>query len=229
MLQLQKNIFQGPIGQSIAPEIPSDQKNTYAISSDMSSHVIKRYFTLRENSYKKEGANKLRGLLGQGKIDHHDLVSSFVIAQNENDIIGGARLTIHEKGSEMRLPLEGSDFSLVDAFPELNLKEKSYAEPGRFIIKKEFRSGENYSLHHTSISKLCILHTIESGCDYLFAVAPATQARLYQLTYRRYGIDTTVCDHIQLPEKPTDEGRKMILLMIDLKNVKKENIFLKNS
>lgn len=146
-----------------------------------------------------------------GAPDAFDRQASFVLALHGGEVVGGARLIVHESGADSGVSLESDGFSLWETFPDLPLSSANYYEVGRLVLAQPYRN--------PSIVTELVRHIIGMGqilgCRYLFAAAPAPQARYYRKILQGLGIPFII-RATPLPDKPLYEGTAHYLGHSDL-------------
>lgn len=146
-----------------------------------------------------------------GAPDAYDQQARFVIALHGDKVIGGARLILHETGSDTRMYFESNGFSLERTFPELHLHDETYYEVGRLVLTQPYRS-------HSIFTEL-VRHIIGMGqtlgCRYLFAASAGLQSRYYRRTLHSLGI-RFIIHAPPLPDNPLYEGIQVYLGHADL-------------
>ncbi len=166
---------------------------------------LHQYYSIRERMYAQ-----VLGLKNfSGEEDDLDRRSHILILRRGNMCIGGARLTVKGPRQPDFLPMEEKGFVLSDIMPEIAQKELKYAEVSRLAVLSEF-SGNDVTKHmfwHLNRKRIAL------GVPYVFCIASSLQVRLYRRQAVSVGIDFSVLDHIQVPDKPIYEGIKMCLHM----------------
>lgn len=178
-------------------------------------NMVKQYFKLRTDTYLENSETKLKGLLNQGAVDYDDYDADFFVLRKGEQCLGGSRLAICQANSNKKLPLEGNIFSLKELLPELKLEYENYGESGRTVVDQKFRDRKNTQKLFDLTVESAIFH---HKCRYLFGVAPLSQAKLYKILYKKVGINAIIREDINLPQKKSDEGKRMYLMYADLLN-----------
>lgn len=119
--------------------------------------------------------------------DKFDPVSEHLIVFSNNEIVGGARLTISTK---IGIPLESETCLLSGVFSKKHLLEFGYGEVTRLFLKKEFRNIKTV----TSIYSLMNAKRTEYGTHYLFSFQPKSQARLTAIVCKKLGYCTRIIE-----------------------------------
>lgn len=188
----------------------------YKISAEFTQEeaLLQQYFAIREKVY-VEAFNLTDFSTHYDDYDYQDYTHILVI-RNGGRVIGGARLTIHHKGTSVKLPMEGEGFLLSDIFPQLMLEDKTYAEVTRLAIMPEFRG---YRTIATNVLGLLFTKAVSRNADYMLSVAPAVQSRNNRRHFTQLGYKTETCHDIQIPNKEAYEGKKMYLSINNIKNI----------
>lgn len=179
------------------------------------------FVSLRRDSYKNMTIQERKGLLGKGKTDYLDHISPTLIVQEDDKCIGGIRVVFG--GEDIKLPLEYGNFSLRDVLPSYKL-HNNYIEAGRLVFAEGYRNSKYIRI----LFRELVMYCKQNGIDYIFAAAPKEQARLYKLYFTAMNIRLDISENILLPIKPTDEGRRMELIIVHLNEAiqqkEKENV-----
>jgi hypothetical protein len=166
---------------------------------------LHQYYVLRERMYAQ-----VLGLKSfSGEEDEYDRQSHILILRRGNMCVGGARLTVKGPRQTGYLPMEEKGFVLSEIIPEIAQKELKYSEVSRLAVLSEF-SGNEVTKHmfwHLNRKRMAL------GVPYVFCIASPIQVRLYRRHATSVGIDFSVLNHIQVPDKPIYEGIKMCLHM----------------
>lgn len=147
-----------------------------------------------------------------GREDQFDKLAHILIAKLGNLCIGGARILVKFPNASQRLPLENDDFNLEQLLPELNLREKRYGEFSRLALLPEFRGGKYTRQMYRHLNS----KALECKLDYVFALAPLSQARSYRSSYRAMGFDYVIREDLAVPDREEFEGIRMCLSMLNL-------------
>lgn len=171
---------------------------------------LEAYFKIRHKRYCEIW--HLRDFFGVR--DAYDEQSQFVLALDNDKIVGGVRLYIHGAESGKYLPLEHGDLVLDKLFPLLGLSKLAYFEAGRLAMDESY--SQNVMISGLFNEMLALGKTWD--CRYLFAVSPSVQARYYRRIFRGLGADYQI-QSIEVPDCPDYEGIPMCLAMLDLAKV----------
>lgn len=181
-------------------------------------NLLDQYFELRKRIYIQD-FNLLDFADHEDNYDDKEYTHILVIC-DDNRVIGGARIIIHNKNSSELLPIESESFLLKDIFPDLLLHNKSYSEVNRTVLLPEYRQGKIGE----EIVRLCALKSKLCGADYLFTVAPKIQARNNRKHCSNLGINFTIFDDISVPEKPSYRGKRMFLTLTKLQQLSLDTV-----
>jgi len=184
---------------------------TYQFTHD--KNLLDQYFELRKEIY-------IQDFNLQDFADHEDNFDDkeythILVVCDGDRVIGGSRVIIHNKNSDIILPIESDSFLLKDILPELSLHNKSYSEVNRTVLLPEYRQGKIGE----GIVHRVILYSKELGADYLFTVAPKIQARNNRKHCSNLAINFTIFDNISVPEKPSYRGKRMFLTLTNLQQL----------
>ncbi|WP_163325621.1 GNAT family N-acetyltransferase [Draconibacterium mangrovi] len=138
-----------------------------------------QYFKLRSGVY----AYDLR--INIPLTDKYDGVSDHLMIRLNDEIIGGARLTISPSDG---LPLELETCLLEKIYSKHHLIDFGYGEVTRLFLRKENRTRETV----TSIYSMMNSRRKEYGVHYLFSFQPKTQARLTAIICKNLGYETKI-------------------------------------
>lgn len=185
----------------------------YEFSKD--SGLIHQYCSMREAMF--ISAWGLKNFSGMK--DRFDEISEVMVARKGLQVVGGGRLTISTAALRSEMPMEGPDFKLVDAFPELNLEQHTYGEFSRLAILPEFRAGSIFP----EMSKRFIRKAVSEGLDYTFNMAPLPLARSYRLSMQMLGLNWKICSNVVVPDRESFEGIKMVVSVMDLRTLHKNS------
>lgn len=184
---------------------------TYTFTRD--ANLLGQYFELRKEIYMQDfNLNDFSD--HEDDYDNKEYTHILVVCDKDK-IIGGSRIIIHPKKSDVLLPVESQSFSLKDTFPDLALENKSYSEVNRTVLLPEYRQGKIGE----NIVYNVILHSKVCGAEYLFAIGPAVQARNNRKHCRKFGINFNIMEEVTVPDKASYHGRKMYLARVDLNDV----------
>ena len=173
---------------------------SYDITSD--SALLHQYYRLREEMF-----ISVWGLEHfSGAEDSFDKHSSFIIARQGHQCVGGARITVSNTAHRSALPMEKNDFVLKDLLPELSLDSCAYGEISRLAILPDFRKGQILP----EMLRRAIRWGIAEGLQYAFTLSPVALARNYRQLGQVFGIDWKISD-IAIPQREEYEGIKMVL------------------
>lgn len=175
--------------------------------------LLNQYFTIREKIYMetfrlKDFSTHIDGY------DSHENTQILVVCAG-NIVVGGSRVTVHSPKTSVRLPMEADDFLLPNLLPHLGLQEKTYAEITRLALLPEFCSDGKIAL---LMLWLQFSLGVSRGCDWIFTVTPAVQARRFRRHFLKLGYHMESLDNVIVPDKPAYEGRKMYLAVTEIKN-----------
>lgn len=188
----------------------SQMDNNYLYIVTRDPYLTKEYFKLREQIYIKD-FNLVNFSDHEDGLDNKDFVHILLVIY-KNKVIGGLRIIMHDKNSDILLPLESKENRLKDILPNLNLDKISYNEVNRFVILPEFRIG----FIAERIIYEVIMYSKILGSSFLFTVTPAVQARNFRKHCRKFNINFNILENVAVPYKPSYRGKKMILSLIDL-------------
>ena len=153
--------------------------------------MLEQYYKIREDCYRKDLGLKLF----DGKEDDHDKESHIIIIKNNQECVGGVRISGTHPSNGQRLPMEEEGLKLADYFPELALDRVSYCQWGRLALLPEYRGID-------TAKQICnvLLESCEAlGYRYAFNVTGLNRARLYKRLHTYLGYDYHICEHLNLP------------------------------
>ena len=179
---------------------------SYQISKD--TEFLQQYFKLREAMFISVWGLKHF----DGKADEYDAVAHIMIASQNTLCVGGARILVKQEMGDLLLPMESEDFILEELLPDLELHKHTYGEFSRLAIIPEFRKAEVIRMFYRRLNA----HAIECGMQYVFAVAPMSQARGYRRAYRAMGLKYDIVRDVVIPDREEYEGLEMCLSVLDL-------------
>lgn len=175
-------------------------------------HLVQEYFSLRNKAFKEQWDLEHFS----GKEDKYDKDAIIIIAHKNGVCLGGARLIIHEVGSDSLLPMETDEFQLKNLLPEFGLEEKKYSELSRMALQENLRNGKYCTeVYHRLIGVQARL----LGVSYVFGVSKIQLARASRITFKKIGLPFEIKPEIKVPALPTYEGHQMFLSLIDLTKV----------
>lgn len=117
--------------------------------------------------------------------DKFDTISDHLIIMYNNEIVGGARLTV---SSKIGIPLQSETCILNSVFSKKHLIDFGFGEVTRLFLKKEHRNIKTV----TSIYSLMNTKRKEYGAHYLFSFQPKAQARLTSIVCKKLGYCTKI-------------------------------------
>ncbi len=118
------------------------------------------------------------------KIDSKDLYSHFYLVLRNNQVIGGARLSISNSFSEYTLPAEKwGIFKYSDVFNDLDLRNNSCAEVGRYAFMPEYRNDPN---HYMNAFRDFQIKMTENKTKYLFLCGSRAMLRIHHRVAKNY-------------------------------------------
>ncbi|MCV6636232.1 GNAT family N-acetyltransferase [Candidatus Albibeggiatoa sp. nov. NOAA] len=192
---------------------------SYELTKD--PKLIQKYYEIVKICYWEElGINIISN---ESEYEKYNTQSHFLIIKTTDTVIGGTRLVVNNGHLESRLPLEESDFLLRNLIKEYPLYRESYGELCRLAILPSFRNAGVFPkllYHLVTLSK-------SFSCNYLFSIAPVSQAILYKQTGKKIGVNIQIRTGINVPEKKVYKSIKerILLLSCDLRNCSPSNIF----
>lgn len=184
--------------------VSGDHEVTVEYSNNM--QFLQQYFYIREYIYTRD----LNLKSFSGDEDSTDQYSQFIIARKGMFCFGGARLTISPVGNRKKLPLEDTNFNILDMYPEL--ADEPYCELGRTAILPKFRDGECLD----QIFALSAEIAISRGCRLLFGASPKSVARRFKASFNKLGYPTIIHSTIKPPMQRIHEGLGLNFLIINL-------------
>ena len=183
----------------------------YKIASTPS--VILQYYNLLEN-------------IGQDYISKNFIVTSqeqlinnlygkLIVAINSDGIvIGGARLILSTPKNRCLLPLESPSFKLDALFPDMNLKNKIYAEWGRFIVHPGV---PNKKLISENIARMCVIQSYKLNAVYLFGMPILCMKQRYEEIFSNMSLNfTPLLSCNEIPRYSTAPNVDFYLAITDL-------------
>jgi len=185
--------------------------------------VLNEYFKVRDAVYLEQFNLPNADILHDAYDDKP--YTEFIIIKHGKKIIGGGRLIFHFLGTDTLLPFEAENFLLKNILPELDLGNKSYLGVDRVALLKDYRHGDT----GREIIRLSDYRGQELGINYIFTVNPPIQARLNKRHCSALGFDFHIRTDIEIPDKPSFNGKKMLLTTADLNhpNHSTRNLFPK--
>ncbi len=191
------------------PSIKTNKQNkiTYKFSKD--PEILNKYYKMRANSFISTWKLK--------KFSYHeepyDRLSYILVAMNDKECIAGARLIPSPKEKRLNLTFEVDGFNVIEAFPNLNLQNKSYGEISRLAVAPDYSKtdvGQN-------ILRMIGLKGKDLGLDYFIVVCPKTSGRFVRKTFNNFGFKATIHPEVKFPDYlPTYENIKMDLMVIEI-------------
>jgi hypothetical protein len=166
--------------------------------------LLDGYFRLRERVFRAH----YHGLPNDfGREDQIDRESHIVVASCQAGVAAGARLTISEPGSAVRLPLEASGISVRDCLRKAGLDDNQpCAEISRQAVDTLLASGLRASLELADYLRRLAARL---GIDTIFSICPEGAARInkrntracgamftiHEGVYTMYGIPMRLCSY----------------------------------
>ncbi len=147
--------------------------------------------------------------------DSYDFCSDTLIAHVDRLCVGGLRMTFSTPDDPKMLPMEDEQFNLAELLPELDLKNKRYAECTRLTLLPDFRKPEVSFLLRSHLFR----HCIQNKMDYLFWISPLSLARSYRQTPMQLGFPCQVRMDIPVPEREEYEDIKMYLTVVKISDL----------
>jgi hypothetical protein len=205
----------------VLSEIPGEQIH-YEMRFTRNQELIAQYKHLRKQLYSIDP--RFVGFRIFNEIhaeDYEDQDDQMLILYNGDQCYGGACLRISTPTKPVILDLEndilpaqGKDsFSLKDSCQEMELNHYSYAEFNRIVLHPALRKGVATKNIFQAVLNRCLEYRIR----YMFGIGDKTRTRLYRQVYKGLGLDSHICDNVDIPLKEEYEGIKMYLLAADLK------------
>lgn len=145
--------------------------------------------------------------------DAYDNDSHIMVARQGLHCIAGARLTISAPGARARLPMEKGNPVVQRLALELHLSQRTYGEFSGMAVLPDLQDG----IVFPEMMRRMIRRAIAEGVEYIFNIAPASQARYYRQTMQVFGLKWEFRDAIDVPESEAYEGSRMMLSMLDLR------------
>jgi hypothetical protein len=157
----------------------------YKIASTPS--VILQYYELLEN-IGQDYISKDFIVTAQEQLINN-LYGKIIVAINSDGILlGGARLILSTPENRCLLPLESSSFKLESLFPHMNLKNKIYAEWGRFIVHPGVPNKKRIS---ENIARMCIIQSYKLNAAYLFGMPILCMKNRYEQIFSNMRLNFT--------------------------------------
>lgn len=173
------------------------------------SGLVHQYCTMRENMFISVwGLKHFSGIK-----DRYDDLSHVMVARRGLQVIAGGRLTISRAGQQLAMPMEGPDFKLAEAFPDIDFSLATIGEFSRLAILPEFRGGSVFP----NLAKRFISKAVAEGVDFAFNLAPVPLARSYRQAMQLYGLNWRICGDVKVPDREEFEGIKMTVSLMDLR------------
>lgn len=149
--------------------------------------------------------------------DDYDKRAHTLIVRKGNLVVGGARIIVRSPRKDEPLSIEGSDFSLAEALPELNLANKKYCEFSRVALLEEYQGSKIFSeMFRRLYEKYRALNV-----NYGFSIAPRAIIRLHRRLAKEQGYNYTAFPEVDLPER-LNEGVRLTLVMFDVNDSSSE-------
>jgi len=187
--------------------MPNRKKEQVQYELTRDPGLLHQYYLMRENMY-----ISVWGLDNfHGSHDAFDEISDICIAKLGNQCIGGGRMTYSSPGHRLLLPMEGEDFSLTQALPQLELHRHTYLEFSRLAILPEFQYRET----SVELYDCALRHAIRRGARYGFALAPHLLARKYCQGVSSIGYKASIRRDVKVPDREEYEGIPMALWVLD--------------
>ncbi len=196
--------------QEARPDLESTIMGDVEFKWTKDPDLLLQYFKIREEAYREYlGLNNFRGKLDAIDSHSHELVA----VKNDNQVIGGARLTINDNSLKAKLPMESDDFILREVFPEYNLDKNRYCEFSKTLLTRGYRK-EDYFLNlcNTLVKKAQTFNT-----KYIFIIAPKLQTLRYMNIATLLNIPNETCSDISLPYMSSYDGMAIYLSVYHLK------------
>lgn len=209
--------------QQDLPQLVRDEPLSYEMRFTRDRDLIAQYKLLRKQLYYVDprfvGFRIFNELCAE---DYEDENDQMLILHNGNQCYGGACLRISTPDKPIMLDLEqdilpqpGKDsFSLKEQFPEMDLDKYTYAEFNRIVLHPALRKGEATRSIFQAVLERCVDYRVR----YMFGIGDKVRTRLYRQVYRGMGLDSYICDSLDIPLRDEYEGVKMYLLAGDMKN-----------
>lgn len=135
----------------------------------------------------------------------------FIVRENE-EVIGGARLSFSSINAGTLLPMESSEFRVETLLPK-DYAQSSYAELGRLVLNPDFRGKEVLARIIQQLSEF----TLQQGGGYLFVLAPPLNSVLYRRVCKGLSMQVTIHKDVEWGEKEAYKHLQLQLLSCDIR------------
>lgn len=154
-----------------------------------------------------------------------------LIIKNSGQCLGGALLSVCQKGGKSLLPLEldmmdgvpkceRKKYFIKNMLPNLPLKDSNYGELSRIVLHPNCRDGRYFSKLIGGI----VEEAYRQNLDYLFAITDKLRWRRYNQEAKKFDSSVILHDEVDVPMKDDYEGLKMYLINIDIKNANRDKV-----
>ena len=141
-----------------------------------------------------------------------------LIARIGNHVIGGCRLTFSYSKDRQRLPMESTDCRLQQQFPDLPLRNVTYAEVSDMAVFEEYRQRD---LVMDELVRRAIKRCTGKQACFVFALTPLPQARAYQHAAAGMALHWKLRKDIAVPDRREYDGVNMLMSVLDLAPVQR--------
>ena len=194
----------------IIGEVENKEYKCYFTSN---TDLIKQYCDVRKKVY-METFNIADFTSHEDEYDYHKNTRILVVTLDDK-VIGGARLTFHYAGENIKLPMEYDDFQLFNLFPKLDLKKKNYMEITRMATLPEYRRDRKMA---SDMFNLMFTRSVQEGAECMYSVTPKIQCRNNRRHFKSLGYEMKTFDDIIVIDKPAYDGKQMFLSITDIHN-----------
>ncbi len=144
-------------------------------------NLLNQYYKLRNDIFQNE-----RGWTGHEwfENDFDRNAGIVIVVNNENRVIGGARVMISLNGGYLSDEIPGTEFVYSNLFKKMNLDpSKIYGEIDGLVVAAPYRN-RNVT---EKILKASVEYSLSFNCSYLVGIAFLTYCRIYRSAYKAIG------------------------------------------
>ncbi len=173
-----------------------------------SEDILQSYYEMRAKAF----ASVWNLKHSSAEEDALDRQSDILVVQDAGVCVAGARLTICPPFSNVKLSFEVEGFNVCNMLEKRGLHGKCYGEISRFAISDGYRDVEVCR----EVLRIMADSGKKYGCECFIVVSPHKTARFFKRVYASLGYSSVIHAEIDVPARPTYEGIKMCVMVIDL-------------
>lgn len=160
-----------------------------------------QYYRLRDAQF--SGAHA-------GRQDAQDMAGEIIVARIGHHVIGGCRVHVSQPAARRALPMEGENFSLEAALPQL--ADEGYGEISRMAMLPDYMDG----VAALELLRRAFVRAAERGARQVLALSAPGRGENFRKAAMLFGLKWQQLSGFAVPDREEYEGARMQAGMADI-------------